>query len=152
MKLRRGGSLVSKVHQVSGRVFHRLLREEGMGHIPPAQGRILFALWQSDAMTPSALAAKTLLDKASLTGLVDRLEKGGLVDRIPSPDDKRSTLVKMSPAARSLEASFLRVSERMISLYYEGMDDGEIDRFEKSLEKVLANCLRAEGAAKDGGE
>lgn len=103
-------------------------------------------------MTPSALASKTLLDKASLTGLVDRLEKSGLVERIASPSDRRSTLVRMSAAARSLDAAFLRVSERMTSLYYEGMNEEEIDRFEKSLEKVLANCLRAETAATDGAD
>jgi hypothetical protein len=42
-----GGLLIAKVHQVGGRVFARLLRDEGSFPINPAQGRILFALWKS---------------------------------------------------------------------------------------------------------
>ena len=41
-----------------------------------------------------------------MTGIVDTMERHGLVQRIPNPDDRRSTLVKLLPKGRSkLEAT-----------------------------------------------
>jgi DNA-binding MarR family transcriptional regulator len=42
------------------------------------------------------------LDKSSITGLVDRAERRGLVARIPNPDDRRSWHVSITPAGRRL--------------------------------------------------
>jgi DNA-binding MarR family transcriptional regulator len=59
-----GGFLVSKVHQLSGRIFNRLLRENGI-EFNSAQGRILFALWQGDGIPIRELSEKTRLSKSS---------------------------------------------------------------------------------------
>jgi DNA-binding MarR family transcriptional regulator len=40
------------------------------------------------------------LDKSSVTGLVDRAEKRGLVQRAPSTDDRRAIRVKLTPVGR----------------------------------------------------
>jgi DNA-binding MarR family transcriptional regulator len=42
------------------------------------------------------------LDKSSMTGLVTRAEKRGLVQRLPSPDDGRAVLVGLTPLGREL--------------------------------------------------
>ena len=42
------------------------------------------------------------LDKSSMTGLVDRAERRGLVVRSPSPHDGRAVLVSLTPAGRTL--------------------------------------------------
>jgi MarR family transcriptional regulator, lower aerobic nicotinate degradation pathway regulator len=42
------------------------------------------------------------LDKSSMTGLVDRAERRGLVVRSPSPHDGRAVLVCLTPAGRTL--------------------------------------------------
>ncbi|MEU6146531.1 MarR family transcriptional regulator [Streptomyces sp. NPDC047081] len=48
------------------------------------------------------LARHLGLDKSSMTGLVGRAEKRGLVRRIPSPVDGRGVLVTLTPAGREL--------------------------------------------------
>ena len=58
-----------------------------------ARGRVIFALWNEDKIPIKKLVEKTSLDKATLTGIIDRLERDGYVFRSPSPDDKRATLV-----------------------------------------------------------
>jgi MarR family 2-MHQ and catechol resistance regulon transcriptional repressor len=40
---------------------------------------------------------KTLITKGGITGILDRLEARGLVKLVPSRDDRRSVLVRMSP-------------------------------------------------------
>jgi DNA-binding MarR family transcriptional regulator len=53
-------------------------------------------------MTPGALAAALTIEPANCTPLIDDLEKRGLVERRPNPDDRRSKLVVATPAGARL--------------------------------------------------
>ena len=140
-----GGFLLAKVHQVSSRVFARLLREEGGFPINPAQGRILFALWRKGGAIPvGELSKETALEPSTLTSMLDRLETAGLVRRSASPGDRRLVLVERTEADRALEAKYRALSARMTALYYEGMGAEEVAAFEGSLARILDNLTRAE--------
>ncbi|GAA2637229.1 MarR family winged helix-turn-helix transcriptional regulator [Paractinoplanes durhamensis] len=52
--------------------------------------------------TMQELAKLLGLDKSSVTGLIDRAERRGLVTRVPSPTDRRSSLVDLTDRAREL--------------------------------------------------
>jgi DNA-binding MarR family transcriptional regulator len=52
--------------------------------------------------TMQELARFLDLDKSSVTGLVDRAERRGLVARVPSPVDRRATLVRLTGEGRAL--------------------------------------------------
>jgi len=143
---RRGGSLISKIHQVSGRIFNRLLIGEGIGEINSAQGRILFALWEEDNIPITALSKKTMLERSTLTGMLDRLERDGFVAREASPDDRRVLLIRRTEKDRGLQQKYLEVSDRMCDIFYRGMDNAEIDRFERNLSRILDNCIGEENS------
>lgn len=49
-----------------------------------------------------ALAAYLELDKSSVTGLVDRAERRGLVERVSDPDDGRAVRIKLTRTGRTL--------------------------------------------------
>jgi DNA-binding MarR family transcriptional regulator len=68
-----------------------------------AQMDVLSALARADgaSLNCSEIAERTLITKGGITGLLDRLEARGLVKRIPSRDDRRSVLVRLS--ARGVE-------------------------------------------------
>jgi DNA-binding MarR family transcriptional regulator len=55
------------------------------------------------------------LDKSSITGLVSRAEKRGLVQRTPSPHDGRGVLVALTPAGRRLAEQGERQITRRIT-------------------------------------
>ncbi len=74
-RLREGGFLVSKIGQVSGRVFDRKLKDHGIEDLNAAQGRIVFSLWQNDNIPISDLARQTALGKTTLTSMLNRLEQ-----------------------------------------------------------------------------
>lgn len=142
-KLRQGGFLMAKVHQVSGRVFAGRLRAAGI-EINPAQGRILFALWQQDGIPIQALKERTSLEKSTLTSMLDRLEEAGLVRRRPSPDDRRQVLIERTAKDRALERAYKAVSRDMADLYYRGFGGEDIERFESYLRRIFENLDRAE--------
>ncbi len=142
-KLRQGGFLVSKIHQLSGRVFARKLREHGVEEINPAQGRILFVLWQEDGISIQELARRTSLGKSTMTSMLDRLESAGELRRVPAEDDRRKTLIYLAEKDRTMRETYDRVSAEMTDLYYAGFRPAEIAVFERDLARVLANLERA---------
>jgi DNA-binding MarR family transcriptional regulator len=48
-------------------------------------------------LSPGALAASMMLSSGGTTARLDRLEKVGLVERLPSPNDRRGVLVRLTP-------------------------------------------------------
>ncbi len=141
-----GGYLVAKAHQIGGRVFARLLKEEDGKAINPAQGRILFALWKRGGMSATALSRETALEPSTLTSMIDRLEATGLVRRTPSAGDRRALVISCTKAGDEMEARYAAVSARMVALFYKGFGRAEIVAFEKSLGKIVANLEEAERA------
>ncbi|MBV7500692.1 MULTISPECIES: MarR family winged helix-turn-helix transcriptional regulator [unclassified Achromobacter] len=54
------------------------------------------------AMTPTDLHEGLMLSSGAMTSRLDRLERKGLIERVPSPNDRRSTLVRLTPAGLAL--------------------------------------------------
>lgn len=141
---RKGAFLIAQMHQISGRIFSRLLKNYHINTISPAQGRILFALWEKDDIPIQELARKTSLKKSTLTTMLDALEQSGHIMRIPSRKDRRKIHIKLTAKDRQLQDVYEQVSRRMTDLCYEGFSDEEADAFEDSLEKILENLKRSE--------
>jgi len=136
-----GGFLISKIHQLSGRIFNKLLRERGI-EFNSAQGRILFALWERDGIPIRELSEKTRLSKSTLTSMLDRLEKAGHIAREPSEEDRRIILVKLTEDNRRQRRLYDQVSEEMTGLFYEGFTWEEITEFEGYLKLILDNLVK----------
>jgi MarR family transcriptional regulator, lower aerobic nicotinate degradation pathway regulator len=62
----------------------------------------LLGILRDRTPTMNELAKLLSLDKSSITGLVDRAERRGLVERVPSGRDRRVIQVKLTKAGRSL--------------------------------------------------
>ena len=143
MKHRQGGFLIAKVHQLAGRVFARMLRERGI-EINPAQGRIIYVLWQGGEMPIQELARRTSLGKSTLTTMLDRLERAGQVRRVPSKVDRRAILIELTAKSRQLENVYQEVSAEMAEKFYKGFSDRESDAFERYLTRILDNLKELE--------
>lgn len=77
------------------------------------QLRVL-AILRDRRVRMSALAAHLGLDRSTMTGLVDRAEKRGLLSRAPSPDDGRAVDVFLSPDGAELaDALSARIEQTM---------------------------------------
>ena len=135
---------MSQVHQVCGRVWNKILRENNMADLEGARGRIIFALWGKDGVPIKTLCKKTSLDKSTLTGIIDRLERDGYIERKPSQTDKRSTLICLTGKEQEFAKHVQKVSNQMNKIFYKGFSDEEIMQFDSMLERILVNCKEAE--------
>jgi MarR family transcriptional regulator, organic hydroperoxide resistance regulator len=140
---RQGGYLTAKIHQTSGRIFARMLRDAGI-KINPAQGRIMFALWRRDDVPIQELGRETALEKSTLTSMLDRLEKTGFIRRVPSNEDRRRIHIRRTAKDKALEKKYLAVSAEMTELFYRGFPPEDIDRFEDFLLRIYDNLARLE--------
>lgn len=143
-KLREGGMLVAKIHQVAGRIFAKKLKEYNINEITPAQGRILFVLWENDEIPISQLSKKTLLKKSTLTSMLDRLEDMDYIVRVHSKNDRRKIIIKRTEKDKSFQELYLQVSKEMTDLFYSGLTEKEIDQLELWLKKILDNLTNVD--------
>ena len=135
----KGGFLISRIKQVGGRLFDRMLAEADIDAFNGAQGRILYVLWQGDGLTISQLSAQTSLANTTLTSMLDRMEQSGLIVRTPSSTDRRALLICLTDKARALREDYDRISQRMNDLYYLGFTEEEVRQLESYLQRILNN-------------
>ena len=62
-----------------------------------------------DGMSMGDLSEQLMVSAGNITGLIDRLRKDGLVDRVADPRDRRTQRVRMTPAGKAL---FARLAPR----------------------------------------
>lgn len=135
----KGGFLISRIKQVGGRLFDRMLAEADIDAFNGAQGRILYVLWQEDGLTISQISSQTSLANTTLTSMLDRMEQSGLIVREPSAKDRRALLIRLTDRARALRQDYDRISQQMTDRYYIGFTEDEVRQFEQYLQRVLDN-------------
>ncbi|GAA4255557.1 MarR family winged helix-turn-helix transcriptional regulator [Dactylosporangium darangshiense] len=107
---------VDALVQLSFRI-QRLLGDVGAGHDMSIVQMRLLGILRDRTVGMLELGQYLGLDKSSMTGLVTRAEKRGLVARAPSPHDGRAVLVSLTPLGQRLtEAGTAEVGRRIDAL------------------------------------
>lgn len=75
----------------------------------PGQDALLLEVWDEPGLNQAALAARLGVESPTVTRMVSRLERVGLVERRSDADDGRCTRVHPTPRSRLLEGSIRRV-------------------------------------------
>jgi DNA-binding MarR family transcriptional regulator len=114
------------------------------------QGRfgVLMALWGScrraggaaAPLTPAELADRTGVTRATITGLVDTLERAGLVTRTPHPDDRRMMSVELTPRGQELLSAILPEHFRQMAWLMAPLAEAERKTLVTLLNKVLTRA------------
>ena len=82
----------------------RLQRQQIVGaELTPSQYSVLNLLWQKDGRQFNELASVCCCSPSTITGVVDTLQRKGLVTRESNPEDRRSLLVRLTDEGRELE-------------------------------------------------
>jgi len=139
-----GGFLLSRIRHLSGRVFEKLLKESGVDIFNGAQGRILYVLWEHGQLTITEIGRLTSLAKTTLTGMLDRMEAAGLIERIPDKHNRRQIFISVTEKASKYREKYDTLSDKMSEIFYDGFTDDEIIYFENQLRRIIKN-LEKEG-------
>jgi len=129
-------STVDSLAQISFLVQGMLERRAGEDDFSLIQMRLLGVL-RDRRPTINELARLLALDKSSVSGLVDRAERRGLVRRGPSPVDGRSVLVSLTREGRALARQVARRFTADIDLLLEPLSPPERARLTTLLSRLL---------------
>ena len=97
--------LVARLTRVGQLINARIEEFAASYGLHRGEGDVLFTLRRAGPpfrLTPTRLAAALLITSGTMTNRLDRLEQRGLIKRIPSPNDRRSLDVELSPEGKRL--------------------------------------------------
>lgn len=92
-----------------------------------------------DGMTSGELTRELLVTAGNVTGIVDRLEATGLVERGPVPGDRRVVKVRLTSRGRHLAQRVIPRHRKDVGALLEGVPQGDLAR----LRDLLGTVARA---------
>jgi DNA-binding MarR family transcriptional regulator len=95
------GYLLAAASRRWNEVLAEAFAAAGFADVRPAYGSVLIPLFEEDGLRMGELARRARLSKQSMTDLVRRLERDGLVERRPDPADARASLITLSARSRA---------------------------------------------------
>jgi DNA-binding MarR family transcriptional regulator len=100
-------ALLAQATQLISGEFHRVVKAKG---VTVSEWRVLATLAGGEPLSIGRLAEITVTKQPTLTRVLDRMEARGEVRRIPHKEDRRVTLVGITPAGSRLVAGLIRLA------------------------------------------
>ncbi len=97
--------------------------------------------------TPAELADLASVSRATVTGLLDSLERDGFVRRVPDPTDRRQMSVSLTPKGQSFMHDILPDHFRLLTRLMGNLSDNE----QKTLSRLLTKVSMQAASLSNGG-
>ena len=135
------GSLTSKTGRLFTRLMEQKLKPAGMraGQIP-----VFLALGKGEIRTQKVLAELAGIEQPGMATLLARMERDGLIEREPDPDDKRVSQIRLSPVGLTKSQQVIPIMEGASEEAFKGFTPLERDILIALLERMsssLESCL-----------
>jgi DNA-binding MarR family transcriptional regulator len=130
------GHLIRRLHQVSTQVFTRHLQEAGFD-LTPVQFAAMDAITANPGIDQAGVATRIAYDRATIGGVIDRLEQKGYVSRNVSGKDRRAREVWPTDKGVRAFAASLPVVDALQDEILSGLSNAERARFLELAAKAL---------------
>jgi len=115
----------------------RRLRQEAAAEtsgLTPTSVAALATIERHGPLTPSEIAAIERVKRPTITRTLGCLEREGLIDRAPDPDDRRSALVSVNAAGRELLRRLRKRKNAYLARRMRDLSDEEVETLERAAE------------------
>lgn len=133
-------SLGRHISHLSMEIRRYLQRELDPYGIGPGQFHFLICLYHRDGISQEELTDLLMVDKATTTRAVSRLEKSGYITRDRDETDKRRYRVRLTEKAFDLRPTLKQILRNWTSGMLEGFDENEIGVLFEFLERLERNA------------
>jgi DNA-binding MarR family transcriptional regulator len=99
--------------------------------------RLLFTIRSVGQVNPNELARLSSVSTASMSSLLNTLEKSRLVTRAPDPEDKRKTIVQLSDEGEQMVADLCQITNQREQAWAVGLTETEASILAELLRKLL---------------
>ena len=117
-------------------------RAVGLG-VTRAQWKVLFKLTRYPGLRQIELADMLDIEPITLSRIIDRLEEGGLVQRVADPADRRAWRLHVTVKAQPLVEKLRALASEMTANAFAGIDPKDIEITRRVLARVRENASRA---------
>jgi DNA-binding MarR family transcriptional regulator len=124
------GFLLAKAYQ---RAWAVMKEEIDPYDLTPPQFALLSFLWQQDGLTQAELSEKGQIDRSTIGGLIDRLERNGLLERRQHPQDRRAYRIYLTEQGKEMENTLSACAERSLQRITAGMSEPEVVELRRLL-------------------
>ncbi len=137
--------LISRATLAVTSVLKKGLAQAGVREVKPAYLGVLISLWREDNLKANKLGKRAGLEPSTMTGLLDRMEKDGLLQRHPDPNDRRASRIKLTRRGIDAEQSASKVVADILGDVFNDIDQKDIDTTKNVLRHILSNCGKGGG-------
>jgi MarR family transcriptional regulator, organic hydroperoxide resistance regulator len=130
------GYRIKLLAQLSGRCFQEKLEPYGL---TPFHWVVLCCLWEQNGLATSDLGEKLCQVGGTLTGVLDRMEERGLVQRERDHKDRRICRIWLTEAGKKLHDVLPPLSVGVRDRALEGFSEAEREQFSQLLDRAIAN-------------
>ncbi|KAA9158718.1 MarR family transcriptional regulator [Amycolatopsis acidicola] len=120
---------------------------EALPSLPEAQVAVLRTLVETGPLTPAQLAGELHLARPTVSNLVREMAAAGLVERRPSPVDKRSVLLEPTARGRYVRETFTRGRAEVLARAFAEIPATDRKRLTGALSALQRLLARVEAAA-----
>lgn len=127
----------------ASRLLHQALAlaQQPLG-LAPAQYKILVLLWLKDSQTQRDLVLKLDIEQSTIGSTLNRMERDGLIQRRPNPDDGRSQFICLTPRGKKLKAPAMQLANRINEQALSAFSATERAQFFTLMEKFIKNLKK----------
>ena len=81
--------------------------------VTPSQYGVLSCLWQREFATPKQISEILCLETSTISGVLDRMQKKGLIDRVINRDDRREVRVVPTEKGKALQEPISKIIDEV---------------------------------------
>lgn len=136
--------IVGHAYRTFSRIVDAQLRGVGfaMSQLP-----VLIVLKQGKPLPQAELARMARVEQSSMAQLLNRMERDGLIERLPDPEDKRSRLISLTDSARQRMHEGKAIMDATVKIALQGLSPADIELLGELMRRINDNLERA---AEDG--
>ncbi|KPA09993.1 MarR family transcriptional regulator [Candidatus Magnetomorum sp. HK-1] len=123
-------------------VLKKAFSAAGLKKLKPAYLGVLMTLAQEDSLKMIDLGRKINLEPSSMTGLLDRMERDDLVQRIVDPHDRRVQRIILTSYGRSILSDIVEIVFKLLDSVFDGIPKEDVETAKSVLRKVLSNIKK----------
>jgi DNA-binding MarR family transcriptional regulator len=128
-----------------------LFRRIGPHGVTRGQFPVLLMLWEAEGATQTQLAERLAVEQPTMANTLKRMERDGLIVRVPDPGDRRQARVHLTPRGRELEQVLTASARDTNAAALAGLGTEERQQFLALARRVVEN-LERDADGRGGGE
>ena len=122
------------------RLFAKALyRRIGPHGVTRGQFPVLLVLWEHEGWTQTQLAERLAVEQPTMANTLKRMERDGLIERIPDPEDRRQARVHLTSRGRELEHVLTVSARETNAVALEGLSAQEQAQLMSVARRMIVN-------------